>query len=79
LRQIDNLAPLYDAHDFWDSQPVPKAYEKIEDSMLDRPIDSEKTLEDVRQEAYPLPAGFTWCNVNIGNRAEAQEVYDLLT
>jgi glycylpeptide N-tetradecanoyltransferase len=47
--------------------------------MLDRPIDSEKTVEDVRQEAYPLPAGFTWCNVNIGNRAEAQEVYDLLT
>ncbi len=47
--------------------------------MLDRPIDSEKTVADVRQEAYPLPSGFTWCNVDIANRTECQEVYDLLT
>mmetsp|Transcript_8940 Transcript_8940/g.6709 ORF Transcript_8940/g.6709 Transcript_8940/m.6709 type:complete len:82 (+) Transcript_8940:144-389(+) len=29
LKKIKNLAPLYDSHDFWDSQPVPKAYDIV--------------------------------------------------
>jgi hypothetical protein len=38
IRAIENLEPLYDAHDFWDYQPVPKAYEKVDESMFDKPI-----------------------------------------
>ena len=30
IKAIDNMIPLYDSHDFWDSQPVPKAYEVVD-------------------------------------------------
>ncbi len=39
IKKIDNLIPLYDAHDFWDSQPVPKAYDVADSSLMDKPID----------------------------------------
>jgi hypothetical protein len=35
IKAIDNLVPLYDAHDFWDSQPVPKAYENYDETKFD--------------------------------------------
>lgn len=79
LRNIDNVEPLYDIHEFWDSQPVPKAYEKIDETMYDQQIDQPKTVADVRAEPYTLPPGYTWDNIDISNREQAQEVYDLLT
>jgi glycylpeptide N-tetradecanoyltransferase len=79
LRNIDNVEPLYDIHEFWDSQPVPKAYEKIDESMYDQQIDQLKTVAEVRPEPYTLPAGYCWAIIDINNRVEAQEVYDLLT
>jgi len=39
LKHIDHVEPLYDVHDFWDGQPVPKAYETIDESMYDKQID----------------------------------------
>lgn len=48
LKNIDTVEPLYDIHDFWDTQPVPKAYDKIDDSMYDQPIDVPKTVADVK-------------------------------
>lgn len=33
LKKIDNIEPLYDIHDFWDSQPVPKAYDQVDETM----------------------------------------------
>jgi len=33
----------------------------------------------VRKEPLNLPDGFVWANVDISNRNEAKEVYDLLT
>lgn len=68
LKKIDHLYPLYDAHDFWDSQPVPKAYEVFDSALIDKPIDKEKTVEEVKQDPYNLPAGFTWSDVDITNR-----------
>lgn len=79
MKQIDHLEPLYDVHDFWDSQPVPKAYEKIDESMYDKPIDAAKTVADVRPEPYSLPSGYYWADVDISNREHAEEVYQLLT
>jgi glycylpeptide N-tetradecanoyltransferase len=79
LRNIDNVEPLYDIHEFWDSQPVPKAYEKVDESMYDKPIDVEKTVADIKPEPYTLPPGYTWSIIDISNREEAKEVYDLLT
>ena len=71
LKKIDSIAPLYDAHDFWDSQPVPKAYERVEEDMLDKQIDAEKKVEDIRDKPYNLPDGFTWSDVNINKEEEA--------
>ena len=70
---------MYDAHDFWDSQPVPKAYEKIDASRYDHPIDAEKKVSDVRPIPFNLPQGFVWSDVDVSDREQAKEVYDLLT
>lgn len=79
LKNIDNVGPLYDIHDFWDSQPVPKAYEQIEEKDWDQPIDKVKTVAEVKQEPYTLPEGFYWADIDINNREQALEVYKLLT
>lgn len=79
LKKAQNMAPLYDAHDFWDSQPVPKAYETVTQDMYDKPIDVDKKPEDIKQEPLSLPPGFYWANVNIKDPVQAQEVYELLT
>jgi hypothetical protein len=47
--------------------------------MLDKPIDDVKTVSDVMADPYNLPAGYVWSNVDISNRDEAHEVYELLT
>ena len=47
--------------------------------LLDKPIDAPKSVDDISDEPLPIPAGFSWCNVNIANDEEAQEVYTLLT
>lgn len=79
LKKIEGLAPLYDAHDFWDSQPVPKAYENIEDTQFDKPIDLEKQVTDIRATPYNLPAGFEWSEIDMSDKEQVHEVYELLT
>ena len=79
MKHINNMEPLYDTHDFWDSQPVPRAYETIDESKLDQPIDEVKTVADVKPEPYTLPDGFRWVDVNVMDRSQAEEVYQLLT
>ena len=78
-KNIDHLEPLYDIHDFWDSQPVPKAYDPVDESMFDKAIDKEKTVADVKPDPYALPAGYVWADVDINDRTQAEEVYQLLT
>ena len=79
LKNIDNVEPLYDIHDFWDSQPVPKAYDKVDNEMYDKQIDVLKSVADVKQDPYTLPPNYYWANIDITNRVEAEEVYQLLT
>lgn len=79
LKKIDHLIPLYDAHDFWDSQPVPKAYDKVDPELYDKPIDKIKTVDEVKKEAYNLPGGYYWADIDITDPEQAKEVYDLLT
>lgn len=75
MKHIDNVEPLYDIHQFWDSQPVPKAYETVDETMYDKPIDKEKTVAEVKQTPYTLPPGYYWDDINIGDREQALEVY----
>ena len=47
--------------------------------MIDKPIDVEKSVSDVKDTPYNLPPGFYWDNIDITKNEQAQEVYDLLT
>lgn len=70
---------MYDTHDFWDSQPVPKSTDTVLDNDYDKAIDEVKKVEDIREEPLEIPAPFYWSNVNIEDDTECKEVYDLLT
>ena len=76
---MKKVEQLYDTHDFWDSQPVPKSTDQVNDEDFNKPIDEVKTVSDIRQEPLEIPAGFHWSNINIENDDECKEVYDLLT
>jgi len=38
-----------------------------EDICTNEPIESDKNLEELRQEPYSLPAGFCWDSLDIDN------------
>lgn len=64
-------------HAFWDTQPVPKMTDTLPDAPVG-PIDSSKTVDDVRPEPYPLPAPFRWVTCDIMDNKELEEIYILL-
>ena len=78
-RKLKKIATLYDTHNFWDTQPVPKATDVVNSDDLDKPIDVVKTVEEIAEEPLQIPAGFKWCDVNIEDDDECKDVYDLLT
>lgn len=61
-------------HAFWDTQPVPSMGEKPQDHGE---IET-KTVEQVRQEPYPLPPSFEWCDCDVDDPVVIEEVYKLL-
>ena len=77
LKKIRKVIPLFDEHDFWSTQPVPKYYEQVNASTLDQPIEV-KTVDEVPKEPYGLPQGYKWVNVNLAEDEEVQELYNLL-
>ncbi|RHY84780.1 hypothetical protein DYB37_007848 [Aphanomyces astaci] len=60
---------------FWKTQPVPSITENPVDHA---PIDSIKTVDDVRATPLKLPTGFGWCDLDLTDATETKEVYDLL-
>lgn len=74
-KELNKVAQLYDTHDFWKAQPVPQADEVVPENQLNKPIDAKKTVEEIQDEPLPIPTGFNWCNVNIADENEANEVY----
>ncbi|KAI9282766.1 acyl-CoA N-acyltransferase [Sporodiniella umbellata] len=63
-------------HKFWNTQPVPKHDEDIQDSG---PIEPNVPLEDIRKEPLPLPKEFEWCEIDMQDEAQLKELYELLT
>ena len=47
---------------------MPKAYEKLDESLFDKQIDVEKKPGDVKQDGYNLPPGFEWANIDIKDK-----------
>jgi len=66
-------------HTFWDTQPMPHENDANKDRPMHCPIVPNKAKEELRQEPYNMPKGFSWCEVDILNEKERDEVYDLLT
>jgi len=46
-RELEKIAPLYDTHDFWESQPVPKHNEEVKLEDYDKAIDVVKKVSDI--------------------------------
>lgn len=63
------------AYKFWSTQPVPTFGEgaKFEDGPI-----KVQSLDQVAKEPAPLVSGFEWCDMDISNPQENEEVRDLL-
>jgi len=63
-------------HKFWNTQPVPKHDEKIEE---DGPIEENTPHDQIRKEPDPLPKEFEWSTLDLNDEAQLKELYELLT
>lgn len=77
--QLDDMVPLFEPHNFWDNQPVPKPADQInlEDEKYDKPIEV-KTVDQVQQEPYALVGDYRWADLDMQDPAVVDEVYTLL-
>eukprot|EP01132_Coremiostelium_polycephalum_P003690 gene3690-4599_t len=73
LKQV-NTNDINKPHQFWDTQPVPKLTEKVEESG---PIEF-KTVDQIRKEPLPLPPQFEWVELDVNNDKELNDIYTLL-
>jgi glycylpeptide N-tetradecanoyltransferase len=64
-------------HRFWDKQPVTQFEENVVWSVNEA-IDPVKTVAEVRQEPYNMPAGFVWDTIDMTVPTQVDEVYTLL-
>jgi len=69
-------------HAFWDTQPMflEKPPDASENSTLElhAPLIPNKSKSEIRATPYNMPKGFVWCDVDITNESDKQQVYDLL-
>ena len=77
LKKLRKVIPLFDEHDFWHTQPVPRYYDSVPDSDYNAPIET-KTVSEVPQEPYALPKGYHWSEINLHEKEQAEELYKLL-
>ncbi|MFT7799095.1 glycylpeptide N-tetradecanoyltransferase 1-like [Arapaima gigas] len=61
------------SYQFWDTQPVPKLGELVTSHGC---IEPDK--DNIREEPYSLPQGFSWDALDLGNPAVLKELYILL-
>lgn len=76
MQEFKKYKPLYEKHEFWDTQPVPKSSFGL-DASKEGEIEKGK-IEDVKQEPYNLPAGYEWADVDLSDDVQLNEVYELL-
>lgn len=64
-------------HKFWNTQPMLALDEEVVDTV-NGPINDTVTVDQVRQEPLNMPAGFEWCDIDVTDPEQAQEIYNLL-
>lgn len=62
VKQLNRVIPLFDKHEFWDTQPVMRAYKPIGQDC--EPIEV-KTVAEVSKEPIGLPEQYQWCEINM--------------
>ncbi|CAF1236809.1 unnamed protein product [Rotaria magnacalcarata] len=62
---------------FWHTQPVPSIGKKVT-SENNGPVEENKPIEELKQEPYKLPDGFTWDEIDILDDEQLRELYVLL-
>lgn len=72
MRRMKEMAPLYEKHAFWDTQPVVHLME-AKKPALGAPIET-KEVKDVRKDPLALPTGFVWSVVDLNSDKEMEEV-----
>eukprot|EP00240_Pyramimonas_obovata_P001354 CAMPEP_0118933616 /NCGR_PEP_ID=MMETSP1169-20130426/12087_1 /TAXON_ID=36882 /ORGANISM="Pyramimonas obovata, Strain CCMP722" /LENGTH=429 /DNA_ID=CAMNT_0006876399 /DNA_START=60 /DNA_END=1349 /DNA_ORIENTATION=- len=73
----DKPMPLKAKHAFWETQPMVQ-FDEEDPNLPSGPIDKLMTPADVRQDPYPLPNDFEWCECDMREATEVDEVYKLL-
>jgi len=63
-------------HKFWDTQPMPHATSGAD--IPEGAIVPNKPKEELRDTPYTMPAGFEWSNVDVSQKEQRDEVYELL-
>lgn len=76
--EVSPLAPPkpMDEYKFWKTQPVQRFDEK--EVQEDGPIDSTKTVADVRSEPYPLLPMFEWVLLDLQSNEDLDQLHELL-
>ncbi|XP_065896529.1 glycylpeptide N-tetradecanoyltransferase 2-like [Dysidea avara] len=60
-------------HEFWDTQPVPKLDETVDDVG---PVEPDKS--EIREDPYSLPDKFKWDSLNLDDDKQLTELHQLL-
>ncbi|EEY54242.1 glycylpeptide N-tetradecanoyltransferase 2 [Phytophthora infestans T30-4] len=83
VQSVEQAQQLEKEHRFWDTQPVPTLQDQNGGDSPDcprGPIDvPQKTPDQVRQEPYHMPSGFTWSILDVMDPSQAKELYELLS
>ena len=74
----DDASGAAATHLFWDTQPVPKLDEAIEDAQINDVIEPNKDHAAIRQEPYAMPEGFAWSDLDVTDESVLKEIYTLL-
>ena len=72
FEKIKELAPLYEKHRFWDTQPIVHLAEGKKEPETG--VIEHKQHKDIRETPLALPEGFVWSVVDISNDKDMEEV-----
>lgn len=69
-------------HKFWTTQPVPQNTETTlcegDATVINGPIEPNRPAEQIRQQPYSLPEEFSWCEIDLSDDRQKDELYLLL-
>ena len=76
VKIVNKVIPLFDKHEFWSTQPVPRIYDQV--TQLNTQIE-EKKVSEISAEQINLPEGYEWSVLDMNDPEQTIELYNLLT